>query len=195
MDCDKVKDLFPFFNDESLSRDESDAIGAHLEQCESCRSEYQALGNLLVTFRESGAHRERECPPEFLDAVRAKIDRKKETRFVYRMALSAAAVVMFVLGISLYMYFPGGSSSVNINDFVIDDGSTEFESYVASNYLNAYELNSLVGDSDDSDESDDSEEDSELLHSFFASNFIDISPEDFIETMNDEDIELVLASY
>ncbi|RDU23702.1 zf-HC2 domain-containing protein [Anaerosacchariphilus polymeriproducens] len=50
--CEIIKDLLPLYHDGVCSKDSKDMVEEHLQQCESCRSELQAMDNeLLITNR------------------------------------------------------------------------------------------------------------------------------------------------
>lgn len=194
MECDNVKELLPFLDDDSLRDGEAEDVRAHLEQCENCRREYENQIHTLQRFQAFFSGNESGCSREFLAGVRAKIRRKKEARVLYRMAFSAAAVVVLALGVTLYGFLQGASNQ-NIGDnFAFEDSAEDFENYVAARYLSMYELNSILDESDESDESYESEE-SALFQAYVSFNYVDITPEDIIDTLDDDDLELVLASY
>lgn len=50
--CEIIKDLLPLYHDGVCSKDSKDMVEEHLQQCESCRSELQAMDNeLRITNR------------------------------------------------------------------------------------------------------------------------------------------------
>lgn len=188
MDCDNVRSLLPFLDDNSLKAVDKKDVRVHLIKCERCRQEYRGQEAILSRFQVAFPHNEGTCSPEFLAAVKTKINRKKEARVLYRLALSAAAVIVFIIGVSLYSFLPGSSTQESAQKSVLLESTADFETYVANRYLDMYELSSLVDESYEEEEAD-------ILQEYISSNYVDITPEDIIETMDDDELELALAAF
>ncbi|MFC1508414.1 anti-sigma factor family protein [Candidatus Omnitrophota bacterium] len=188
MDCDNVRSLLPFLDDNSIKADNKKDVRVHLIKCEKCRQEYRNQEAMINRFQAAFPHNEGTCSPEFLAAVKTKINRKKEARILYRLALSAAAVIVFTIGVSLYSFLPGSTTQESAQESAVLESTTDFENYVANRYLDMYELSSLVDDSYEEEEAD-------ILQEYISSNYIDITPEDIIETMDDDELELALAAF
>ncbi len=92
--CDIVLDLLPLYHDGVVSTVTADAVAQHLEGCESCRSEYQALCDELpkVPTQESTTKK------RFLDLM-GRQKRKKVLAVIMAVVLTVA--VMSGLGVFL----------------------------------------------------------------------------------------------
>ena len=188
MECDKVKELLPFLDGDSLDPGEAKAVRNHLERCETCRRVYREQNDMLSRVRTAFLQSEPEYSPEFLKAVKTKIRRKKENRILYRWAFSAAAVVVIALGLTVYSHFSGIEPVSSTGETVFEDSTEDFDNYVASQYLDSLELSAFFSESYTTEEHN-------LLQSFISTHYFDITPEDIIDTLGDDEIEMVLASF
>ena len=188
MDCDNVRSLLPFLDDDSLKAVDKKDVRVHLIKCEECRQEFRNQKAMISRFQSVFPQNEGTCSQEFLAAVKTKINRKKEARVLYRLALSAAAVIVFTIGVSLYSFLPGSPTQESAQESAILESTADFDNYVANRYLDMYELNSLVDDSYEEEEVD-------IFQEYISSNYVDITPEDIIETMDDDELEFALASF
>lgn len=188
MECAKVQESLPFLDDGSLGQEKAEAVRTHLEQCEVCRREYHEQNEMLRTVNFAYSQNTPEYTPDFLRAVKKKIRRKNENRVIYTWVYSAAAVIVIAFGLTVYSQFSGISPVNPAGDMVYEDSSEDFDNYVASKYLDSYELSSLIDESY-------TIEDQNLLQSFISTNFSDITTEDIIDTFDEGEIELVLASF
>jgi len=188
MECAKVQELLPFLDDWSLGQEKAEAVRNHLEQCEACRREYHEQNEMLRTITYAYSQNMPEYTPDFLSAVKKKIRRKHENRVIYKWVYSAAAVIVIAFGLTLYSQLSGIGTVNPAGDMVYEDSSVDFDNYVASKYLDSYELSKLIDDSYTT-------HDQNLLQSFISTNFLDITTEDIIDTFDENEIELVLASF
>jgi predicted anti-sigma-YlaC factor YlaD len=100
MKCDDVKNLLPFYAGKDLSQNQMEIICEHLENCVDCMGEYNKINNVLKIVNEAHESAKFDTSPDFIPKVYKKIaDRRKFVRFLHR-SLSAAAVFIFVFGIS-----------------------------------------------------------------------------------------------
>ena len=188
MDCDNARSLLPFLDDNSLKAVDKKDVRVHLIKCEECRQEFMNQKAMISRFQSAFPQNEGTCSQEFLAAVKTKINRKKEARVLSRLALAVAAVIFFTIGVSLYSFLPGSPTQESAQVSAILESTTDFDNYVANRYLDIYELNSLVDDSYEEEEAD-------IFQEYLSSNYVDITPEDIIETMDDDELELALASF
>ncbi len=187
MECAKVQELLPFLDGGSFGQEKTEAVRNHLEQCEACRREYQEQNEMLRTITYSYSQNTPEYTPDFLRAVKKKIRRKNENRVIYKWVYSAAAVIVIALGLTVYSQLAGIGPVNPADDIVYEDSAEDIDNYVASKYLDSYELSDLIDESY-------TIEDQNLLQSFISTNFFDITTEDIIDTFDEDEIELVLAS-
>ena len=188
MECAKVQELLPFLDDGSLGQEKAEAVRNHLKQCEVCRREYHEQNEMLRTITHVYSQNTPEYSPDFLKAVKKKIRRKNENRVIYRWVYSAAAVIVIAFGLTLYSQLSGTGTVNPAGDVVYEDSSGDFDNYIASKYLDSYELSNLIDDSY-------TPQDQNLLQSFISTNFFDITTEDIIDTFDEDEIEIVLASF
>ena len=52
MNCDDYKKLMIDFFDSGLSQKENELLNKHLEECNSCKSEFEELKKLFVTLEK-----------------------------------------------------------------------------------------------------------------------------------------------
>ncbi len=188
MECAKVQELLPFLDGGSPGQEKTEAVRNHLDQCEVCRREYHEQNEMLRTITFAYSQNTPEYTPDFLRAVKNKIRRKNENRVIYKWVYSAAAVIVIAFGLTLYSQLSGIGTENRAGDMVYEDTSGDFDNYVASKYLDSYELSDLIDESY-------TIEDQNLLQSFISTNFFDITTEDIIDTFDEDEIELVLASF
>jgi hypothetical protein len=107
---------------------------------------------------------------------------------VYRTVFAVAAVVVITLGVTLYSLLPGTSINQQPAKISFDHSLTGFEDYIASRYLDTYELSDLVVNSSKTETQDD-------VTTYFSTYYLDVTPEDIINTLDDTELAEVLASY
>jgi anti-sigma factor RsiW len=96
MKCDHAKSLFLAYHDGDLSEDEHQVLKAHLDECESCASEWRAykqtLGEVSGMFQITP-------PNDFAERVKHTIGRRSRGRFFgeQRVLSISFALVSFIL--------------------------------------------------------------------------------------------------
>jgi len=188
MECDTAKELLPFIDGDSLERDEVLSVRRHLAECEQCRREYRSQMAMLHLAKKALTRNEQPCSPEFLVNLHARINRKHESQVLYRLAFSAAAVIIMVVGVMVYSFYPTTAKHSPASGFVLENSTAELDQYVADRYLDEYELSSIV------DEQPYTADDSELLETFVSTHYLDVSAEDVMKTMSNEELEQYFAS-
>jgi len=102
LDCERVWDLFPAFLDETLSAEDEQRLRSHLDTCETCREELQALrlgrrvrGGLtpLPGYEEELAGRRRRM----LERISRRSPEHRTSRYFRRWWWVAAGVAALVL--------------------------------------------------------------------------------------------------
>jgi anti-sigma factor RsiW len=93
--------------DNEATPEEERTFHAHLEQCQSCKEEYELL---LDTLKELQLQNHIKAPEGFTQAVMAKLPKEKQQmkwkRWMQRHpALTAAAVFMFFMAASVFTSF------------------------------------------------------------------------------------------
>lgn len=76
MKCRQAKKLLSPYIDDELSDAERAALEEHLESCEACRSELEALKKISESLR--GIYREVKAPPDFVDKLMKRIQELEE---------------------------------------------------------------------------------------------------------------------
>ncbi len=187
MKCDKVKELLPFLDEGSHEPETAGEVQKHLKECPVCQREYNEMKNVIHLVRGTMLADEPETVPGYLGMVRKKIERKKKARTFYFRAVSAAAVIVFTVSISMFSYMKLKTTEpFSENSFVTEDLG-EFDEYIATANLNGYDLNQLV----DTDE----EEQQEIVNTLLAGDLLNITTEDIMELMDEDELNMVFASY
>ena len=187
MKCDKVKELLPFLDEGSHEPETAGEVRKHLKECPVCQREYNEMKNVIHIVRRTMLADEPEPVQGYLGIVRRKIERKKKARTFYFRAVSAAAVVVFAVSISMFGYMNLKTTEpVSENSFVTEDLG-EFDEYIATADLNGYDLNQLV----DTDE----EEQQVIVNTLLAGDLLHITTEDIMELMDEDELNMVFASY
>lgn len=187
MKCDKVRELIPFLDDESLEPETVETIWKHLEECPICRKEYHDVVDMLGRVRSTFLECEVAPVPEYLDIVMEKIAKKKKTNIFSYKVVAAAAVFIITVSIALYSLMNRHTFEPISDNYVMNGTLDEYDDYIASQYLTLDDLDELVGIEEVINEPI-------ILDLLIASNFNNITPEDFIETMSEEEIIMLLAS-
>ena len=104
MKCDKVKELLPFLDEGSYEPETAGEVRKHLKECPVCQREYNEMKNAIHLVRGTMLANEPEPVQGYLGIVRRKIERKKKARTFYFRAVSAAAVIVFAVSISMFSY-------------------------------------------------------------------------------------------
>jgi anti-sigma factor RsiW len=101
-DCERVWDLFPSFLDRTLSAEDEERVRCHLDTCETCREELQALrlgrrvrGDFtpLPKYEEELAERRRRM----LERLSGRSPDRRTSRYFRRWWWVAAGVAALVL--------------------------------------------------------------------------------------------------
>jgi hypothetical protein len=137
MNCDDYKKLMIDFFDSGLSQKENELLNKHLEECNSCKSEFEELKKLFVTLEKENQifliESEKYIQSIDVDEVISK-KKKKWYEFQFKPSFAVALIVL----ISLAIYF----SLININslndkNITSEESSTETTSTdFVSSYLN-----------------------------------------------------------
>lgn len=108
MDHDAAKELFSAHLDGELEQKIEEELSAHLEECETCRQEFEELRQTLRSL--SGLHK--LMPPEaFVSKVQQRINRRSRGRFfgrenlLTRIPFEWISFVIIILLLMLYIAF------------------------------------------------------------------------------------------
>ena len=187
MKCDKVKELLPFLDEGSHEPETAGEVRKHLKECPVCQREYKEMKNVIHLVRGAMLADKPEPVPGYLGIVRRKIERKKKARTFYFRTVSAAAVIVFAVSISMFSYMNLKTTEpVSENSFLTEDLG-EFDEYIATANLNGYDLNQLV----DMDE----EEQQVIINTLLAGDLLNITTEDIMELMDEDELNMVFASF
>ena len=69
-DCENILNLIPLYIDNMLSKEESDIVCRHIEECASCKEEYEFLKSIMGTELPGI-----EVPDDFHDRLMANVRR------------------------------------------------------------------------------------------------------------------------
>ncbi len=195
MKCDKVKKLLPFLDDDSLEKDEIDQVRDHLKHCESCSREYNELKNLLRNVRTALEPKARSFIPGYLEMVQSRIARKKLSRSIYFRAMSFAAAAVFVISFAMYGLINRYTvETPEVDKLAINESVniSSFDVYNEYGYITGDDLPELVEELTFADEEIN---DDIIVNTLYSYNYDTITPEDIIEVLDDEELEIVFASY
>ncbi len=177
MNCDNVKDLLPFIDDGDVEQDTVDAVKAHLEKCRDCSKEYGDI-NFVVNMVKSALTEPAVRPsPELLENVQRKIIEKKRVRYTRKWMFSTAAAVLFAAFVSMYGLLTRNVTQPVPFQVTMIEPDEEFDTYYADWYLDSYDLLELVNGVDSIDEY-------ELNDIILSDDYLDISVDDIIETLD-----------
>ena len=185
MNCEKVKELLPFIDDGTVEQDTVNAVKAHLEKCADCRKEYDEINFVVNMVKSALTEYEVRPSPELLENVQREIIEKKRARISRKWMFSAAAAVLFAVSVSMY-----GLLTRNVNQPVpfqiaVIEPNEEFYTYCAEKYLDSYDLLELVNGVDIIDEY-------ELNNLILSDEYLDVSVDDIIETLDTDDLADIL---
>jgi len=108
MDHDAAKELFSAHLDGELEQKQEEELSAHLEECETCRQEFEELRQTLRSL--SGLHKLMP-PEEFVSKVQQRINRRSRGRFfgrenlLTRIPFEWISFVIIILLLMLYIAF------------------------------------------------------------------------------------------
>jgi len=137
MNCDDYKKLMIDFFDSGLSQKENELLNKHLEECNSCKSEFEELKKLFVTLEKENQifliESEKYIQSIDIDEVISK-KKKKWYEFQFKPSFAVALIVL----ISLAIYFSLiNVNSLNDKNITSEESSTETTSTdFVSSYLN-----------------------------------------------------------
>ena len=187
MKCNDVRELIPFLDDGSVEPETADNIRRHLEECPLCQREYKEMKDMIHRVRRGLLENESSPVPGYLGMVRRRIDKKKKASFFYYRIVPAAAVIVFTVSIALYSFVDRKALEPVSEQYVMGESLNEFDDYIASQHLNGYDLNELVGVIEDDDELI-------MVNTLLSNNYINITPEDIIELMDNDALAMVFTS-
>ena len=137
MNCDDYKKLMIDFFDSGLSQKENELLNKHLEECNSCKSEFEELKKLFVALEKENQifliESEKYIQSIDVDEVISK-KKKKWYEFQFKPSFAVALIVL----ISLAIYFSLiNVNSLNDKNITSEESSTETTSTdFVSSYLN-----------------------------------------------------------
>jgi len=137
MNCDDYKKLMIDFFDSGLSQKENELLNKHLEECNSCKSEFEKLKKLFVALEKENQifliESEKYIQSIDVDEVISK-KKKKWYEFQFKPSFAVALIVL----ISLAIYFGLiNVNSLNDKNITSEESSTETTSTdFVSSYLN-----------------------------------------------------------
>jgi len=137
MNCDDYKKLMIDFFDSGLSQKGNELLNKHLEECNSCKSEFEELKKLFVTLEKENQifliESEKYIQSIDVDGVISK-KKKKWYEFQFKPSFAVALIVL----ISLAIYFSLiNVNSLNNKNITSEESSTETTSTdFVSSYLN-----------------------------------------------------------
>ena len=187
MNCDKVRELLPFLDDGSIDPDTADTVRTHLDECSPCHTEYQEVTGMLNQVRDVLIENELAPVPGYLGMVRKKIEKKRKARIFYYRLVSAAAVIVFAVSLTIYGYMGLKTTEPMSEQYVAGESLSEFDDFIASEYLSGYDLNELVSAVEVVDEP-------VIINTLLTYNYDSITPEDVIEIITEEELPLVFTS-
>ncbi len=186
MECSNIKELIPFLDDGSIEAETQDVVRIHLEGCPSCRKEYQETVDMLEKVRGVIIENQPAPAPGFIEMVGKKIAKKKKIRALFYRVVPVAAAIVFTISLGLYSFVWRDTTKPVNEQYVTGEIYDEFNEFIASQPFTGYELNELAEVIDVADEKDIA---SELL----VYNNTNITPEDIIEIMDDDDLAMLFA--
>lgn len=178
MDCDKVKDFLPIYDDGSLDDDTRTEIENHLVMCSGCHREHSEIRRVVRTVRDELNESSHVFEPNILEGVQRKIRKVKRSRIVY-MALSIAAVIVMTISLALYGFvfrnklLPYEKSAMKESEM--------FDDYIASQYLSPYDLGEIVDNGEMLDNS-------VLMRIVLAYDYQSMTPEDILELIDEDEV-------
>ena len=137
MNCDDYKKLMIDFFDSGLSQKENQLLNKHLEECNSCKSEFEELKKLFVALEKENQifliESEKYIQSIDVDEVISK-KKKKWYEFQFKPSFAVALIVL----ISLAIYFSLiNVNSLNDKNITSEESSNETTSTdFVSSYLN-----------------------------------------------------------
>ena len=117
-DCENILNLIPLYIDNMLSKEESDIVCRHIEECASCKEEYEFLKSIMGTELP-----EIEVPDGFHDRLMANVRKtipspKKRVYLNRRIISGVAAAAVIALSVVSYLNLGNEDISQNPDDYV-----------------------------------------------------------------------------
>ena len=186
MDCGKVEKLLPYLDDGEMDGNTEAAVRAHLEHCDNCRRIYEEQQKMFSLFDHVYHDDPSEIDRNFINGVTDRIARRQVARRSLRQYAVAAVIVMVVGSAALIRLslFTGEKPAV---DMISEVDNSELDTYVASQYMDTRDLHSMIA----STESDTEEE---IIESMIADRVVDMTAEDIILTLDDNELALMYAA-
>lgn len=101
--CNVIRDLMILYEDNVCSEESRQMVDSHIEECESCRKEYQIMNRSLpeISFDKQGGESADKSGDEFLEYAKRAV-KKFERRMTYKHLMTfylvvVLAVVMLVI--------------------------------------------------------------------------------------------------
>lgn len=117
-DCENILNLIPLYIDNMLSKEESDIVCRHIEECASCKEEYEFIKSIMGTELP-----EIEVPDGFHDRLMANVRKtipspKKRVYLNRRIISGVAAAAVIALSVVSYLNLGNEDISQNPDDYV-----------------------------------------------------------------------------
>ena len=186
-ECDKIRELLPFLDDGTIAQEKVNDVCSHLAGCSSCHTEYKEMKDVLSKVRGILVENELTPVPGYLGLVRKKIEKKKNAYTFYYRVITAAAVIVFTVSLTLYGFLGRKPIEPMSEKYTNGDTVSEYDEYIASQYMSSYDLNELVDTINDAEEP-------VIMNTLITYNYNSITPEDIIDIMTEEELSLVFAS-
>ena len=181
MNCDKARELIPFLDDGSIEAETADELREHLRDCPACRIEYKETMNMLERVRKVLVENQPAPGPGYLDMVQENVGRKKKARVFYYRAVSAVAVIVFTVSLSIYSFLVKFKTEPVTEQYVMGEVLEGFDNYITSQSFTGYDLNELVDVIEVIDEES-------IVTDLLAYSYANFTTEDVIELMDDSEI-------
>jgi len=187
MDCDNVKELLPFLDDGSLDALTVQRVRMHLLKCRTCEMDYISMKRVVGLVRDTIHNDERETIPGYLGLVRKRIESRKKARVFYMRAVSVAAVIVFAVAVSLVGFMQYNTTVPVSDDYAATETAGSLEDYATMQDIDVYDLNQLVV-------MDDSVDRDIFVNALHANTIVNVTPEDIIQLMDDDQLDIMFAS-
>lgn len=122
-DCTNILNLIPLYIDNMLSDEENDIVCEHIQECASCRGEYEFLKSIMAGAKSLP---EIEVPKDFHETLMSKVRAEAKGQKLHRHKFSgwrsfagiAAAAAVVAVSIVSYINLEGNGNSVNPDEFI-----------------------------------------------------------------------------
>lgn len=96
IDCDKIRELLPWYANKTLSGDEAQKVALHLADCSSCRDELARIIHLMWEIDAVFAHM-----PTLPETIWNRVTRSRRGLTIARLDVGS-----FLLGVSFGLFLP-----------------------------------------------------------------------------------------